>query len=203
MSPPNRERRLVLASNNPGKAREMRELLAPAGWEVLSPLELGLGPLDVVESGRSYLENATMKAVACAQAARMAALADDSGLEVDALDGRPGVFSARYGGARVSGDSGRYELLLRELASVAPGRRGARFRAVVVLALPDGRTFAREGVVEGRIAQAPRGEGGFGYDPVFELPDGRTMAEAGAEKQHLSHRSMAIRAMIELLKDLQ
>ena len=203
MSPPNRERRLVLASNNPGKAREMRELLAPAGWEVLSPLELGLGPLDVVESGRSYLENATMKAVACAQAARMAALADDSGLEVDALDGRPGVFSARYGRARVSGDSGRYELLLRELASVAPGRRGARFRAVVVLALPDGRTFAREGVVEGRIAQAPRGEGGFGYDPVFELPDGRTMAEAGAEKQHLSHRSMAIRAMIELLKDLQ
>jgi XTP/dITP diphosphohydrolase len=122
---------------------------------------------------------------------------------VDALDGRPGVFSARYGGARVSGDGGRCEWLLRQLAGVAPGRRGARFRALVVLALPDGRTFAREGVVEGRIAQAPRGESGFGYDPVFELPDGRTMAEAGDDKQHLSHRSIAIRAMIELLKDLQ
>ena len=181
----------------------MHELLAPAGWEVLTPLELGLGPLAVVESGRSYLENATMKAVTCAQTARMAALADDSGLEVDALDGRPGVFSARYGGARVSGDSGRYELLLRELASVTPGRRGARFRAVVVLALPDGQTFAREGVVEGRIAQAARGDGGFGYDPVFELPDGRTMAEAGAAKRELSHRALAIRAMIEVLKDLR
>ena len=195
-------RRLVLASNNPGKARELRELLTPAGWEVLTPAEAGVGPVDVVESGRSYLENATLKAVAYATAARMPALADDSGLEVDALGGRPGLFSARYGGPRVSDDARRYELLLEELRGVPPGRRGARFRAVVVLALPGGRTFAREGVVEGRIALRARGEGGFGYDPVFELPDGRTMAEVGEAKGELSHRGLAIRAMIAVLRSL-
>ena len=196
-------RRLVIASNNPGKTRELRQLLAPAGWEVLTPADLGLGPVSVVESGRSYVENAMIKAVAHASAARIPALADDSGLEVDALGGRPGVFSARYGGLRVADDRRRYELLLRELEGVPPGRRGARFRAVVVLALPGGQSFAREGVVEGRIAAASRGEGGFGYDPVFELPDGRTMAEVGEEKQESSHRAVAIRAMIEVLKGLE
>ena len=195
-------RGLVLASNNPGKARELRQLLAPAGWEALTPGEAGIGPVDVVECGRSYLENATLKAVACAAAARMPALADDSGLEVDALGGRPGLFSARYGGPRVSDDARRYELLLEELRGVPPGRRAARFRAVIVLALPGGRTFAREGVVEGRIALEGRGEGGFGYDPVFELPDGRTMAEAGEAKGELSHRALAVRAMITVLRSL-
>ena len=193
-----RERRLVLATTNAGKASELRALLAPSGWEVLTAAELGLEHVSVVESGRSYLENATIKAVAYAHASSMPALADDSGLEVDALGGRPGVFSARYGGAR-AGDAARYERLLRELESVPPGRRRARFRAVVVLALPGGETFAREGVVEGRIAAAARGEGGFGYDPVFELPDGRTMAELGEEKQQISHRALATRAMIKLL----
>ena len=195
-------RRLLLATGNPGKMRELRRLLAPAGWELLTPAEGGLGPVSVVESNRSYLENATMKAVAFAGAARMPALADDSGLEVDALDGRPGVLSARYGGTRAAGDARRYELLLRELRGVPAARRGARFRAVVVLALPGGRSFARDGVVEGRIAGAARGEGGFGYDPVFELADGRTMAELGEEKQELSHRALAIRAMIEVLRGL-
>jgi len=195
------ERRLVLASSNAGKARELRELLAPAGWKLLIPGELSLAPVSVVECGRSYLENATMKAVAYARAARLPALADDSGLEVDALGGRPGVLSARYGGAGVAGDAERSALLLRELDGVPPGRRRARFRAVLVVALPGGRSFAREGVVEGRIAEAPRGESGFGYDPVFELPDGRTMAELGEKKQAISHRAIAIRAMINVLQD--
>lgn len=195
-------RRLVLATSNAGKARELRELLAPAGWEVLMPDETGRTPVHVVESGRSYLENATMKAVACVHAAGLPALADDSGLEVDALDGRPGVHSARSGGPAAAPDRARYEWLLRELDGVPRARRTARFRALVVLALPAGQTFAREGLLEGRIAETPRGQGGFGYDPVFELPDGRTLAEIGEQKQALSHRALAIHAMIEVLKGL-
>ncbi|MSQ41753.1 MAG: non-canonical purine NTP pyrophosphatase [Dehalococcoidia bacterium] len=194
-------RRLVVASGNAAKARELRELLAPSGWAVLSPREAALPAVGVVESGRSYLENATLKAVAYAHAAGLPALADDSGLEVDALQGGPGVLSARYGGLQLA-DRRRYERLLRELAGVPAVRRGARFRAVLALALPGGRVIAREGTLEGRIALTPRGADGFGYDPVFELPDGRTLAEAGAEKQRISHRAIASRAMIEVLRTL-
>lgn len=201
-APVTARRRLVLATHNAGKMREMRDLLAPCGLDLLSPAEAGLGALDVLEAGRSYLGNATTKAVTYASGARMAALADDSGLEVDALGGRPGVRSARYGGPGVRGDRERCTLLLRELEGVPPARRTARFRAVVVLALPGGAVHAREGVVEGRIATAPRGESGFGYDPVFELPDGRTMAEIGAAKQHLSHRARALRAMMTVLEEM-
>lgn len=191
--------RLVLATANAGKVREMRELLAPAGWELLTPAEAGIAPPDIAESGRSYLENAVAKATAYAAAARLPALADDSGIEVDALGGRPGVLSARYGGGRAGSDRARAELLLAALDGVPRARRGARFRAVVALALPGGRQFVREGVLEGRIALKARGESGFGYDPVFELPDGRTMAEIGGEKQDISHRARALRAMMEVL----
>ncbi len=194
------ERRLLLASGNAGKLRELRELLAPAGWSVLAPAEADLGAVTVLEGGRSYLENATAKAVAYAHASGLPALADDSGIEVDALDGGPGVLSARFGGAAASTDRERSALLLRRLRGVPRGRRGARFRAVLVLALPGGATFAREGALEGRIAEAPRGESGFGYDPVFELPDGRTMAELGAGKQRVSHRARALSAMMEVLE---
>ena len=190
---------LLLATANSGKLRELRALLAPTGWQLVTPRERGLAPIDVIENGRSYLENATRKAVAHAAASRLPALADDSGLEVDALDGRPGVLSARYGGPAAATDAARCALLLRELTGVAPARRTARFRAVVVLALPGGRVVARDGTLEGRIALAPRGASGFGYDPVFELPDGRTLAELGAEKQALSHRALAVRAMMDVI----
>jgi XTP/dITP diphosphohydrolase len=196
------KQRLVLASSNAGKAREFRALLENSGWTLLLPAEAGLGRLDVPEGGRSYLENATLKAVTYAKASSLPALADDSGIEVDALDGRPGVLSARFGGRRAADDAGRWKYLLSLLDGVPAARRGARFRAVLVLALPRGMTYVREGTVEGRIAIEARGEGGFGYDPVFELPDGRTMAQLGEEKQQLSHRARAMRAMIEVLNAL-
>ena len=196
------DRRLVLASSNAGKAREFRALMEGSGWTLLLPAEAGLAPLEVPEGARSYLENATLKAVSYASASGLPALADDSGLEVDALDGRPAVLSARFGGRRAHNDRDRYQHLLRLLEGVPLARRGARFRAVLVLAVPGGLNYAREGTVEGRIATAPRGENGFGYDPVFELPDGRTMAELGAEKQQISHRARAMRAMMDVLRDL-
>lgn len=201
--------RLIVATGNAGKIREIRELLVPTGWAVLAPADLSARPrgVDVAESGRSYVENAVAKAIAYARAARLPALADDSGLEVDALEGRPGVLSARYGGPAAT-DADRNARLLAELADVPEPRRTARFRAVVALALPGGAVYTREGVVEGRIALAPRGTNGFGYDPLFE-PVGDfagharpTMAELGAEKQVISHRARAVRAMIDVLRGL-
>ena len=192
-------RRLVLATGNRGKIREMSAILGEAGWTALTASDLALDPPTVLETGRSYLENDTAKAVAYAAAARLPALADDSGLEVDALGGAPGVDSAFYGGPGIADDHARNARLLRALEGVRPGRRTARFRSVVVLATPGGATLTREGVLEGRIAAAPRGDNGFGYDPVFELPDGRTLAAIGEEKQALSHRARALRAMIEAL----
>ena len=194
--------RLLIATGNPGKAAEFTLLLEGSGWQPVTSADLGLAPVDIVESGRSYLENAVTKAVRHSEASGLPSLGDDSGLEVDALEGRPGVLSARYGGSRAPGAAGRNALLLDELRGVPPGRRGARFRAVVALALPGGRMWVREGAVEGRIAEAPRGAAGFGYDPLFELPDGRTMAELGEEKHDFSHRARAVRALFPLLQRL-
>lgn len=196
-----RPRRLLLSTSNAGKVREIRELLAGTGWEAVTPRELGVTFAAPVETARSYAENAIAKAVAAAEASGLPALADDSGIEVDALDGAPGPLSARFGGPTLS-DTDRCTLLLRRLEGVPPGRRGARFRAVVALALPGNRVITREGVLEGRVALAPRGANGFGYDPVFELLDGRTVAELGAEKQTLSHRARALTSMAEVLRGL-
>jgi XTP/dITP diphosphohydrolase len=190
--------RLVVATGNAGKLREIRALLEPTGWQALGLAEAGIDHAEVVETGRSYLENAVAKAVAAAHASGLPALADDSGLEVDALGGRPGVTSARYGGPFLT-DGERSARLLRDLQDVPHVRRQARFRAVVVLALPQGERYVREGLLEGRIAEAPRGENGFGYDPVFEIADGRTLAEMGDRKQQISHRSRALRAMMGVL----
>jgi XTP/dITP diphosphohydrolase len=195
--------RLLIATTNAGKAREIADLLSSTRWECVTPRDLGLAPVEVIESARSYLENALYKAMTYAGVSGLPSLADDSGIEVDALDGRPGVLSARFGGPSVRSDGERTALLLKHLEGVPPGQRGARFRAVVALATPGGRTFVREGTLEGRIAAAPQGASGFGYDPVFELPDGRTVAELGEEKQQISHRAAAVRAMIEVLNTLE
>jgi XTP/dITP diphosphohydrolase len=185
--------RLLLATNNAGKVIELRQLLDGCGWELVTPADLGL-KLDAEEVGQTYAENATIKALAFAEASGLVTLADDSGLEVDALDGRPGVQSARYAGAdRTDGE--RVEKLLQELSGVPDEKRTARFRAVIAIAEPGGRTELVEGTVEGRIAHEPRGENGFGYDPVFLLPErGLTTAELPPDEKHaVSHRGVAAR----------
>ncbi len=185
--------RLLVATNNPGKAEEFRRLLAGCGWEIVAPADLGL-EIHVEEIGQSYAENATIKAVEYARASGLTALADDSGLEVDALGGRPGHLSARYGGPDRT-DEERVQALLRELAGVPDEQRTARFRAVIAIAEPAGRLELVEGTVEGRIGHEPRGEDGFGYDPIFFLPDrGATAAELPPdEKDAVSHRGAAAR----------
>jgi XTP/dITP diphosphohydrolase len=192
--------RLVVATLNPAKARELASLLGDIPFEVVG-LSTIPGAALPPEGEDSYRSNALAKARAAARRAGAVALADDSGLEVDALDGRPGVRSARYGGAGFS-DADRCAALLAELSGVSPGRRAARFRCVVALVSPDGREEIVEGVAEGRITEAPRGAGGFGYDPVFFYPPlGRTFAELDpALKNEVSHRGKALALAREVLK---
>lgn len=187
-------RRLLLATNNPGKVREFRRLLAASGFEVVTPGELGID-MEVEETGTTYGENAALKARAFAEAGGCLALADDSGIEVDALGGGPGMFSARYGGPGLD-DVDRTARLLDELRGVAAPKRTARYRAVVALAWPSAQGLRLfEGVQEGSIGFEPRGEGGFGYDPVFLVDGRRTQAESSdEEKDTISHRGKAARA---------
>ncbi len=193
-------RRLLLATNNPGKVREFKRLLVGIPFEVVTPRDIGI-ELDVVEDGDGYAANAIKKAEAFAAAGDCAALADDSGIEVDALDGGPGYLSARYGGPGLD-DEGRVQLLLHELLDVPDDARGGRFRAIVAVAIPGEATRTFEGVVEGTIAREVRGEGGFGYDPVFLRPDGRTTAEySDDEKDAVSHRGQAVRAAAAYLRE--
>jgi len=196
--------RLLVATNNPGKRREFRLLLAELPLVLVTPAELGLD-LDVEETGATFEANAVLKARAFAAAAGLPALADDSGLEVDALGGEPGLRSARWVGGS---DADRVAALLDRLVEVPDAARSARFQAVVALAWPEGRIVLGRGVVEGRIAQAPRGQGGFGYDPVFLIEAGghggeRTLAELPAgEKHRLSHRARAVQALLPTLRTL-
>jgi XTP/dITP diphosphohydrolase len=193
-------RRIVLATANPDKTREI------VGAFSAVPVELVARPLDVpdvAESGTTLLENARLKARALVQATGQPALADDTGLEVDALGGAPGVRSARYAGANASYRD-NVQHLLAELAAATRNARTARFRTVLVLARPDGTEIVTEGVVEGVIAEAPRGRSGFGYDPVFVPAGGRgrTFAEMTlAEKQQISHRGRALAAMAARLRE--
>ena len=187
-------RKLLIATHNAGKIREYRSLLADLPLDVVSLEEAGID-WDVEETGRTFAENALLKASAYARATGLWTWADDSGLEVDALDGAPGVYSARYAGPGTS-DRDRYLKLIRELQALGDVDRSARFRCVVAICLPDGETLTTEGAVEGRIIDEPRGSHGFGYDPVFFLPDqGVTMAELDPEtKNRISHRGQAARA---------
>jgi XTP/dITP diphosphohydrolase len=191
---------LVCASANPDKVAEIRAVLAPLGIELLPrPADLP----DVVEDAPTLEGNARLKAVAVCDATGHAALADDTGLEVDALGGAPGVFSARYAGENASYVDNVSKLLNALAALADPEERMARFRTVALVRFPDGREVAAAGWVDGTIALAPRGRNGFGYDPVFEPveADGRTFAELTTEEKNgISHRARALRTLAELMQ---
>ena len=188
--------RLVLASANPDKVAEITEVLG--GLVDLAPRPEGLP--DVLEDGHTLEANARLKALAVCEATGRAAVADDTGLEVDALDGAPGVHSARFAGDDAS-YTDNLDRLLTELDGIPDGRRTARFKTVALVRYPDGREVMATGTVEGAIAGQRSGAGGFGYDPVF-VPvegDGRTFAEMGDEKHSLSHRGRAFRTLARYL----
>jgi len=191
--------KLLIATHNAGKIREYQSLLADLPLEVTSLEAEGI-TLDVEENGATFAENAILKACTYARISGLWTWADDSGLEVDALDGAPGVYSARYAGPGAS-DRDRYLKLIDELRSIGDAPRTARFQCVVAICLPDGEVHTTDGRVEGRIIDEPRGDGGFGYDPVFYLPDrDATMAELSQEtKNRISHRGQAARAANLLL----
>lgn len=192
-------RTFVLATANPHKTEEMRAVLSELGVELLPrPTHVG----DVEENEVTLEGNALLKARALVEATGHAAIADDTGLFVDALEGHPGVFSARYAGEHATYED-NVAKLLQELTGVPASQRGARFRTVVCVAYPSGETLHVEGVLDGRIASARRGSHGFGYDPVFEPLDagGRTLAEFTAEEKNaISHRSRALRALVDVLE---
>ena len=192
--------KVLIATGNPGKAREFRALLTSVESDLCLPHEIELD-LHIPEDGVTYLENAIQKALLHAEHSGLLTLADDSGLEVDALGGAPGLHSARYA---VGSDSDRMTALLRTLEGVALECRTARFRCVVAVASPAGSLWHAEGVCEGVIASERSGSGGFGYDPVFYLPEcGCTMAELSeAKKNRISHRARAIQAILPVLQGL-
>jgi XTP/dITP diphosphohydrolase len=183
--------KLLVATHNRGKLREFEQIFEGMGLELLSLDDVGI-TWDVAETGETFEANARLKAETYSAATGLATLADDSGLEVDALGGAPGMYSARYGRPALTSEQ-RYELLLEKLRGVPQERRTARFYCVLALAVPGKPTLIVDGEVSGLIASGPRGEGGFGYDPVFWLPEyGATMAEFPAEtKNRISHRARA------------
>jgi XTP/dITP diphosphohydrolase len=192
---------LLLATNNPGKVVEMRDLLAGISIDVIGLRDLA-NFTEVPETGDTFRENASLKAIGYAQQAGMIAIADDSGLEVNALGGRPGVYSARYGGDDLGFDA-KMRLLLDEIAKTGDPDRSARFVSAVSIAEPDGTLiFETEGYCTGRIDFEPRGTGGFGYDPLF-VPDGFEMTFGQLDssiKREISHRAAAFREIIPFLR---
>jgi XTP/dITP diphosphohydrolase len=194
--------KLLLATNNRGKAAEYRQLLAGCGWELMTPGELGVS-LTAEETGDTYEENAKMKALEGAHLSVLHALADDSGLEVDALGGKPGPRAARFGGEEATYQE-KMSLLLERLRGVPPRERGCRFVCVIAIADPQGGVRLCRGECPGLVAEAPQGEGGFGYDPIFYLPErGLTMAQLSAEEKNaISHRGRAAQVARQTLKEL-
>ena len=182
--------KVVLASHNQKKMVEMKAILSQMGVEVLSQAEVGVD-LEPEETGTTFEENARIKARAVMEAAGLPAIADDSGLMVDALGGDPGVYSARYGGPGLD-DTGRWQLLLKNMAGES--NRACKFVSVICCAFPDGGEVMARGECPGILAQGPSGDGGFGYDPIFYLPQlGKTMAQlTPAEKNQISHRARAL-----------
>lgn len=189
--------KFILATHNPGKLREMAAILSQYGVEVVSPADVGI-TVDVEETGTTFAENAMLKAKAICAAVDLPAIADDSGLCVDALNGGPGVYSARYGGEGLD-DKGRYTLLLQNMRGQTT--RAAHFACAIACAFPNGDELTAEGRCDGTIAFAPMGEGGFGYDPVFFVPEkAKTFGQLTAEeKSAISHRGKALKAFSEKL----
>lgn len=198
-----RIRKFILATRNRGKLKEIREMLADLPFEVLSMEDAGIFE-SIEESGNTFEENALIKARKVSGIAGEIAMADDSGLEVDFLDGKPGVRSSRFAGEGAS-DRDRNDKLLRLLEGVPFDKRNARFVCAVAVAFPDGRHFTARGCCEGFISLSARGENGFGYDPIFYLPEyNMTMAQlSSGEKNRISHRGKALRLMVEELKRQQ
>jgi XTP/dITP diphosphohydrolase len=196
--------KLLLATNNKGKLIELQFILADMPIEIVTPADLGLN-LEVDEDGSTYAENAAKKAIAFARASGLTCLADDSGLEVDALNGAPGLYSARYSSKPGATDEDRRQFLLQNLrAANAPRPWMARFRATVAVAGPEGSVDWAEGICEGQVIPEERGAGGFGYDPIFLLQGmDQTMAELSEEtKNRLSHRALAVEAARGILMKL-
>lgn len=194
--------KVVLASKNPHKLVEISKITEKFGFELVLQSQLGID-LDVEETGITFEENSFLKADAVMRATGLPALADDSGIAVDALNGEPGIYSARYGFDDSLDDWGRLQLLLKNTQSVPDGQRQAQFVCVITLVFPDGRVIQARGEVHGELLRAPAGSGGFGYDPIFYYPPfGKTLAEATSEeKNQVSHRAVALRELQRKLKE--
>lgn len=192
--------KIIFATSNPGKMSEIREIMQDLGVEILSMKEAGI-EADIVEDGKTFEENALIKARTIRDLTGCLVLADDSGLEVDALNGEPGIYSARYMGEDTSYDLKNANIIER-LSGMKDRGRSARFVCVIAAAFPDGTEETRQGTIEGRIAYEPAGENGFGYDPIFYVPEyGCTTAQLSAEqKNEISHRGKALRAIKEVIR---
>ena len=194
--------KVVLASKNPHKLVEISKITEQFDMELVLQSELGVD-IEVEETGTTFEENSYLKARAVMEATGLPALADDSGIAVDALNGEPGIYSARYGFDESLDDWGRLQLLLKNTENVPDGQRQAQFVCVITLVTPDGKVIQARGEVHGELLRAPAGEGGFGYDPIFYYPPyGKSLAEVSAEeKNQVSHRANALRAFYEKLKE--
>ncbi len=192
--------RYIMATHNKDKIREMSRILQPLGIEAVTDRDLGIALPEVDETGTTFAENAYLKAASACEFTGLPAIADDSGIVVDALNGAPGVYSARYGGEGLD-DKDRNALLLREMKDVPDEQRTAHYACAICCVFPDGRdTITAEGEMHGRIAHDERGEGGFGYDPLFVVGD-KTVAQMTAEeKDGISHRGNALRAFRDILQ---
>ena len=195
--------RVVLASKNPHKLVEIRQITDQFGIDLVLQSELGID-IDVEENGTTFEENSFIKANAVMKATGLPALADDSGICVDALNGEPGIYSARDGFDDSLDDWGRLQLLLKNTEQVPDGQRQAQFVCVITMVMPDGRTIQARGEIHGELLRAPVGENGFGYDPIFYYPPmGRSTAEMSAEdKNQVSHRANALKIFNEKLKEI-
>lgn len=196
-------KKMILATSNTNKLREIRAILGDLNIEILSLADVGLEGIEIIEDGLTYEENSLKKARKIMSMTGMDTIADDSGLEVDALDGAPGIYSARFSGEEAT-DALNNILLLDKLKVIPENDRTARFISVVSVAFADGREMAVRGVVEGRIAFAPKGDNGFGYDPLFYYPeDACTFAQLDPIiKNRISHRSRALKALHDALKEV-